>query len=112
MGIVMLAVAMVATGIVRVQFFAFDPVRAFYVNVDMPASATLEETLAATEVVEQAVRARLHGVGPAEEGHEARAVTSLAGLKFTDTEPVYGNQYGQVFVSLNPRSDHAREVIE
>lgn len=110
--IVMLAVAMVATGIVRVQFFAFDPIRAFYVNVDMPATATLEDTLAATEVVEQAVRARLQGVGPAEEGHEARAVTSLAGLKFTDTEPVYGNQYGQVFVSLNPRTDEAREVIE
>ena len=111
-GIVMIAVAMVATGIVRVQFFAFDPIRAFYVNVDMPASATLEETLAATEVVEQAVRARLQGVGNAEDGHEARAVTSLAGLKFTDTEPVYGNQYGQVFVSLNPRTNDAREVIE
>ncbi len=111
-GIVMLAATMVATGIVRVQFFAFDPVRAYYVNVDMPASATLEETLAATQVVEQAVRAQLQGVGPAEEGNEARAVTSLAGLKFTDTEPVYGNQYGQVFVSLNPRASTSREVIE
>ena len=110
--IVMLAMAMVATGVVRVQFFAFDPIRAFYVNVDMPATATLEESLAATELVEQAVRTRLQGVGPAEEGHEARAVTSLAGLKFTDTEPIYGNQYGQVFVSLNPRTDDAREVIE
>jgi hypothetical protein len=31
---------------VRVQFFAFDPMRLFYVNVDMPAGAPLEETLA------------------------------------------------------------------
>ena len=105
-----LAVSMVATGVVRVQFFAFDPIRAFYVNVDMPASATLEDTLAATETVEQAVRQRLLGVGDAQQGHEARAVTSTAGLKFTDTEPVYGDQYGQVFVSLNPRTDEAREV--
>lgn len=112
LGIIALAMSLVVTGIVRVQFFAFDPVRAFYVNVDMPASATLEETLEATQTVERAVRERLLGVGPAEEGHEARAVTSSAGLKFTDTEPVYGDQYGQVFVSLNPRTDDTREVQE
>ena len=107
-----LAVVLVIAGVVRVQFFAFDPIRAFYVNVDMPANATLEDTLAATETVEQAVRQRLRGAGDAADGHEARAVTSTAGLKFTDTEPVYGDQYGQVFVSLNPRVDDAREVQE
>jgi multidrug efflux pump subunit AcrB len=42
---VVAAVALLVTGVVRVQFFAFDPIRAFYVNVDMPESATLEETL-------------------------------------------------------------------
>jgi len=41
---------------------------------------------------------------------EARAVTSTAGLKFTETEPVYGDLYGQVFVSLNPRTNDSREV--
>jgi len=112
MGIVALAISLVATGIVRVQFFAFDPVRAFYVNVDMPAAATLEETLSATEAVEAVVRRHLRGVGPAEEGNEARAVISTAGLKFTDNEPVYGDQFGQVFISLNPRDDDAREVEE
>ncbi|MDM7457206.1 MAG: efflux RND transporter permease subunit [Tepidimonas sp.] len=106
------AAALVVTGIVRVQFFAFDPIRAFYVNVDMPAAASLEETLAETERVEQVVRRHLRGVGPAEDGHEARAVTSTAGLKFTQTEPVYGDAYGQVFVSLNPRTAEAREVQE
>ncbi|TSE36147.1 efflux RND transporter permease subunit [Tepidimonas charontis] len=104
--------ALVVTGVVRVQFFAFDPVRAFYVNVDMPANATLEDTLAEVERVEQAVRARLRGVGDATAGHEARAVTSTAGLKFTETEPVYGDHYGQVFVSLNPRTPDSREVRE
>ncbi|GAB3183257.1 efflux RND transporter permease subunit [Hydrogenophaga aquatica] len=105
-----LAVALLGTGVVRVQFFAFDPIRAFYVNVDMPATASLEDTLAATQAVERAVRERLKGVGDALEEHEARAVTSTAGLKFTDTEPVYGDQYGQVFVSLNPHTAEAREV--
>ena len=94
------AVALLVSGVIRVQFFAFDPIRAFYVNVDMPPAATLEDTLAETQRVEQLVRQQLRGVGP--EG-EARAVTSTAGLKFTETEPIYGDLYGQVFVSLNPR---------
>jgi multidrug efflux pump subunit AcrB len=104
---VAVAVALLVSGIVRVQFFAFDPIRAFYVNVDMPASASLEETLAETQRVESLVREQLRGVGP--EG-EARSVTSTAGIKFTDTDIVYGDLYGQVFVSLNPRGPSAREV--
>lgn len=104
--------ALVASGVVRVQFFAFDPIRAFYINIDMPVSASLEETLAETERVEQVARRYLRGVGDAALGNEARAVTSTAGLKFTQTEPVYGDAYGQVFVSLNPRTPGAREVQE
>ena len=101
--------AMVATGLVRVQFFAFDPIRMFYVNVDMPTNAALEDTLHMTQKVEQAVRERLRGIGKDE---EARAVISYAGVKFTDTEPLYGDNYGQVFVSLNPRRGQAREITE
>ncbi|MDO8275995.1 MAG: efflux RND transporter permease subunit, partial [Serpentinimonas sp.] len=112
LAIIGLAVALYAVGVVRVQFFAFDPIRAFYVNVNMPANATLEQTLAATETVEQAVRARLQGVGPADAGHEARSVSSTAGLMFTEAEPVYGDNFGQIFVSLNPRTGDAREVQE
>jgi multidrug efflux pump subunit AcrB len=92
---------------VRVQFFAFDPMRIIYVNVDMPASATLEDTLAEVQAVEQVVRSQLNGVGP--EG-EARSVYANAGVKFTDTEPLYGDPYGQVIVSLNPHRKGARGV--
>jgi len=99
------ALASVAGGLVRMEFFAFDPVRLFYVNVDMPASAPIEATLARAEQAERAVRARLR------EG-EARALTALAGVKFTDTEPLYGDAYGQLVVSLEPRRDHGREVGE
>ena len=106
---VMAAVALLVSGVVRVQFFAFDPIRAFYVNVDMPESATLEDTLLATQRVEEVVRSRLQGVDP--QG-EARAVTSTAGIKFTETDVVYGDMYGQVFVSLNPRTEDAREVTD
>lgn len=94
-----------ALGLVRLEFFAFDPVRLFYVNVDMPANAPIEATLARTEEVERLVRARL-------KHNEARALTSYAGVKFTDTEPLYGDSYGQVAVSLNPRKDEGSRDVQ
>ena len=106
---VVAAGGLLASGVVRVQFFAFDPIRMFYVNVDMPTHAALEDTLQMTQRVERSVREHLRGVGPE---LEARAVVSYAGLKFTDTEPLYGDNYGQIFVSLNPRQGDAREITE
>ena len=92
-----------AAGLVRIQFFAFDPVRIFYVNVDMPQGTPVEETLREVEAVERAVRPLLR------EG-EARALVANAGVKFTETEPLYGPAYGQLIVSLLPRADNGREV--
>ncbi len=97
--------AVAALGLVRLEFFAFDPIRLFYVNVDMPANAPIEATLARTEEVERVVRARL---GPG----EARALTSIAGVKFTDTEPLYGDAYGQVAVSLRPRQEEGSRGVQ
>lgn len=103
-GLVLAAVLVVSVGLVRIQFFAFDPLRIFYINVDMPAGASLEETLRQAEILEQRARARL-------KPEEVRDVASYAGIKFTDTEPLYGDAYGQVVVSLKPR-DGGREVEE
>jgi multidrug efflux pump subunit AcrB len=94
-----------ATGLVRIQFFAFDPIRIFYVNVDLPQGTPLDETLRAVEAVERAVRPKLRD-------GEARAVVANAGVKFTETEPLYGPAYGQLVVSLLPRADGGREVQE
>lgn len=92
-------------GWVRVQFFAFDPIRVFYVNVDMPQGSAVEDTLREVEAVEQRVRARLRA-------DEARALVSNAGLKYTETEPLYGSAYGQLVVSLAPRAADGRDVQE
>lgn len=93
----------VASGLVKVQFFAFDSMRLFYVSVDMPAGVTPERTLAEAEraatVLAQAIDAS-----------ELRSIASYAGLKFTDTEPVYGDQYAQVLVSLLPRGADMRDT--
>jgi multidrug efflux pump subunit AcrB len=68
----------------------------------------LDETLAQAERVAEAARAEL---AP----DEARSVYAQAGIKFTDVEPLYGDPYGQVQISLNPRTGDMRttsEVVE
>ena len=97
--------AAVAGGLVKVQFFAFDSMRFFYVSVDMPAGVRPERTLAEAE---RAARVLQKAVDPA----ELRSIASYSGLKFTDTEPVYGDQYGQVLVALLPRHGDMRETGE
>ncbi|MCK2095545.1 efflux RND transporter permease subunit [Thauera aromatica] len=95
----------VAGGLVKVQFFAFDSKRLFYVSVDMPAGTPPERTLAAAERAAAVLAEAI-------DGSELRALASYAGLKFTDTEPVYGDQYGQVLVSLLPRGGGRRDTGE
>jgi multidrug efflux pump subunit AcrB len=98
-----MAVALVASGMIRMEFFVTDPFRLFYVNVDMPPDAPLEETLRQSIEVEKVVRQFL-------EEDEVRAVTSNAGIKFTEVEALYGDQYGQIQVSLNARARDGRTV--
>ncbi len=103
------AVGVVGVGLIRINFFTFDPVRLFYVNVDMPPTAPLEESLRQALAVERRVRAHL---GP----DEVRAITVLAGLKFTEVEPLFGDQFAQLQVSLNPidrgSGRQVNEVVE
>lgn len=101
----LLAIAAVGAGMVRIDFFTADPIRLFYVNLDMPTDAPLHETLRQTVLVEQKVR-ELMPAG------EFRAITANAGIKFTDIEPMYGDQYGQLQVSLSESSANGRSVTE
>jgi len=100
-----LSVIGIATQQVRVEFFTADPIRMFYVNVEMPADSPLEETLAHTERVAARVR-------PLIKASELRAMTTMSGIKFTDTEALFGDQYGQIQVSLNPKGGDDRDVAD
>ena len=53
--LVTLAVGAFMIGLVRVQFFAFDPIRLFYVNVEMAPGTSLQETLRSVETVEATI---------------------------------------------------------
>jgi multidrug efflux pump subunit AcrB len=90
-------------GPVRFNFFAFDPIRLFYVNVDLPPTTPIQQSIEHTLTVEQIVRRHL-------QDGEARSVVSMAGIKFTDVEPVYGDRYGQIAVSLNPAGADSRSI--
>ncbi|MCG6868533.1 MAG: efflux RND transporter permease subunit [Gammaproteobacteria bacterium] len=100
-----LALAAVFSGQIRMEFFASDPVRLFYVNVEMSAGTPLEETLAKTLEVEARVRTHVRP-------DEARSIVSYAGEMFTETAPRQGKHLGQILVALNPRAEGLRSVDE
>ncbi|MBF0137441.1 MAG: efflux RND transporter permease subunit [Magnetococcales bacterium] len=88
---------------IRVDFFAMDPMPLFYVNLKMPPGTPLEETLATLQSVEKRVQ---EGLRPG----EARSLVIYAGQMFTETEPLFGDRYGQVLVSLVPGPEDRRQV--
>jgi len=99
------AIAAVSMGMVRMEFFAFDTLRLFYVNVEMPPDTPIERTMEKVLEIEQTVRRHiLPG--------EVRAMTSYAGNMFTEKEPRLGDHYGQILVGLNPKTPELREVEE
>jgi len=97
------AIGALSAGMVKVDFFASDNLRIFYINVAMPPSTPLEKTLSTTLNVEKAVKKYL------KEG-DARAVATYAGVMFTETEQLFGDQYGQIVVSLLPMEQGSRDV--
>ena len=103
--ICMFAAALAGTlgGAVKLDFFATDPVRLFYVNLEMPAGTPLDVTLEKTLQVEQRVRDHIRP-------GEARNLLSYAGQQFTETSIFMGDHYGQTLVALNPRTPDLRSV--
>lgn len=98
-----LAVTSIVAEMVELDFFASDPIRKFYINIEMPPGTTLEGTLNTTLKIEKIARSLL-----TEE--ETRALVSYAGQMFTENEPFFGNSYGQIMISLNPdSSNHSDE---
>jgi len=109
MGVVFLAflfaVGAVAGGMVKFDFFASDPQRKFYVNIEMPPGTPLDSTLQTTLEIESRVREKVRQ-------DELRAMVSYAGQLFTETEALFGDQYGQIIVSLAPDIDNEFRSVD
>uniref|UniRef100_UPI003F4ADD26 efflux RND transporter permease subunit n=1 Tax=Sedimenticola selenatireducens TaxID=191960 RepID=UPI003F4ADD26 len=99
------AVAATANGLVKIDFFATDPIRLFYVSLEMPAGTPLELTRDKVLQVERKIRQHI-------QPGETRNILSYAGQLFTETAPFFGDHYGQVLVALNPKTDNLRSVDE
>jgi len=98
------AVGLLASGQIRADFFASDPIRVFYVNLETEPGTKLERTLDLTLDIEKAVRANLGD-------QEARGIVAYAGQQFTETEPLRGSHRGQVLVGLNPDGREVSEIV-
>ncbi|HET9843295.1 MAG TPA: efflux RND transporter permease subunit, partial [Gammaproteobacteria bacterium] len=94
-----------STNLIKFNFFASDPMRLFYINVEMHSGTPITETLRFTEQIENTIR-------PFLQKDEARSIASYAGIMFTETEPVLGEQYGQVIISLHPQQENMRSVAQ
>lgn len=99
------SIGVIGAGLIPVDFFAADKLRLFYVNVDMPRGTSLDATMQKTLEVEQRIRKYLKPT-------DQREVITYAGMKFTQIEPLYANNYGQINVSLKPLSEGSRPVSD
>ena len=103
--IFMFALGLLAVEQVKIRFFAFDPIRLFYVDIQMPQGTTLLQTSRVVRQIEQRVREQ---VLPG----EVRGMASYAGEMLTEIEPLFGDRFGQIVVSLNPLREDLRGVEE
>ncbi len=97
------AVGATLNGNIHINFFASDPIRLFYVNLEMPAGTPLDVTLNKVLAAEQRVKAHIRP-------REVRNILSYAGQQFTETALSIGDQYGQIVVALQPKKPGLRSV--
>ncbi len=88
---------------VKPRWFASDPLRVFNLNIQAPPASNMETTLKLSQAAERVVH-RVARPG------ELTATLASAGLQFTPSELVTGDNLGQVTVSLAPESTGARGV--
>ncbi|MCB1755820.1 MAG: efflux RND transporter permease subunit [Gammaproteobacteria bacterium] len=89
--------------LVKTDFFAADPLRLFYVSIEMPNGTPLETTMSKVRTIEEKVRRHMRE-------DELRSIVSYSGRMFTETAPFIGDHYGQILVTLKPRTGDMRPV--
>ncbi len=89
--------------LVKTDFFASDPLRLFYVSIEMPNGTPLESTMETVRRIEAKVAMEMNE-------QELRAIVSYAGRMFTETAPFIGDHYGQILITLKPKKNGMRSV--
>ncbi len=100
-----LALALLFSGAVNVNFFPEDPYRIFYVNAELPPQSTLNETLEVVTEIESLALSTL------EEG-ELQASVAYAGQRFTETGANFGDNLGQTYLTFESHERGMRPIKE
>jgi len=103
LSVFILAVLIMVGGHIRFNFFEADAIRLFYINVEMPRGATLDDT---SKMLTKIQARALEEIRPS----ELRSSVTYAGQQFTETEPLFGDTVGQIMVSLSSDDDESRSV--
>ncbi len=94
-----------ARWLVKTDFFASDPLRLFYISVEMENGTPLVVSLDKIREVQSIVHQHI-------ENEQLRSVVAYAGQLFTETEAKQGEHFAQLMVSLPPTADGLRTVDE
>lgn len=95
--------AALTSGAIRKDFFASDPYRLFYVDIELPAGTPLARTMEQVSAIDAELRRVLTP-------QETRALIGYAGQQYTETSPRFGDHLGQILVTLQPSADGLRTV--
>ncbi|MBT7410121.1 MAG: efflux RND transporter permease subunit, partial [Methylococcales bacterium] len=96
-----ISLAAVSTGAVKVNFFAFDSYRVFYIDVETNPGTSLHQMQDKLLFIEKKMRA-------AAKPNEIRAVATAAGRANNKT----GDHLGRILVTLKPQDGSYREIDE
>lgn len=81
------------SGKIQIDFFAGEPFPVFYANLKMKEGTPIDYTLEKLQQLELKIKQEL-------DRDDYREIVSYAGIYFTQTEPFFGENYGQIMISL------------
>jgi len=87
------AVYTLQSGKIVIDFFAGEPFPIFYANLKMKEGTPIDYTLEKVQQLEAKIKQVL-------KREDYREIASYAGVYFTQTEPFFGEHYGQIMISL------------
>jgi len=98
------AVYALQSGRIKVDFFAGEPFPVLYVNLKMHEGTPIDYTLDKIYQLESSIKKVL-------KRQDYREMAVYAGLYFTQTEPLFGEHYAQIMISLPATSAAALQAL-
>lgn len=98
------AIYALQSGKILIDFFAGEPFPVIYVNLKMKEGTPIDSTLEKVQQLETNIKTVL-----AREDY--REMASYAGFYFTQIEPLFGEHYGQIILSLPDTSPQALKIL-